>query len=124
MNTNISAYILNKLLFESENRKYNLKTFPMGAELEKAVLDKNHGIPYYEFLLATPGLSEKIINMKNDIIDFNDKHYKDDEEEVLKNPDLLKLKERRRKIIKEIRKKGFFINWDILDNIWDKLPGD
>jgi hypothetical protein len=124
MNKNFSKTILDRLLIEVEDRTYNLKNYPMGAELEKAVLDKNHGIPYFEFLLASPGLSEKIINMKNDIIDFNDKHYKDNEEEVVNNSDLLKLKERRRKIIKEIRKKGFFINWDILDNIWDKLPGD
>ena len=107
-------------IFRKIFNELDLPSVPMGDTLSSAVFSTETGLPYYRILFSIPGMSDRVMDMSAEIKECNAKFQTGEigEEEVLK------LKQKRDKIIEDISSAGLLVNWDILDNIWDKLPGD
>ena len=95
-----------------------LPTYSMGHELEKS-MDGPWGVPYYEILFSKPSMKKRMLQIGEDIKKCNEKNKDNEEAECVQ-----KLKAERTDFARDVIKMGLLFNWDIVDNYWDKLPGD
>jgi len=110
---NVPDFLLNKLLQELD-----LPSYPLGSELEKAIYSSG-GIPFIRRLFAIPGMSDKIFDMTVEIKKCNLDSRGDLNHSCVKD-----LQKKREDIKEEIERNGLVFIWDVMDNFWDKLPGD
>lgn len=108
-----SIFLLDSMMMELD-----LPTYALGTELEKAV-GGQAGIPYFKMLFSLPGMQDRILDMSVKIKACNVQYAADPTCSCV-----AELKAERQKIWDDVVSAGFLMNWDIMDNLWDKLPGD